>query len=193
MEGALRNPGISFLRNGRVLYFRIMKRPDVNEYPASYQKYMELVKGDNFFDLLDGNTKELAEFFESIDASKQDYRYAKDKWTIKDLLLHVIDTERGFSYRAIVCIRGDDKTPLYPMDENLFAANADTSRRTMRDLLEEFGIVRLGFRKIFENTTGEQQKFLGNGSTGKLSGRALGYIAIGHAKHHMDVVRERYL
>jgi hypothetical protein len=105
----------------------------------------------------------------------------------------MIDTERGFSYRAIMCVRGDEKTPLYPMDENLFAANADTSRRTMRDLLEEFEIVRLGLRKVFEYTTEEQQKKIGNGSTGKISGRAMGYIAIGHVAHHINVVKERYL
>jgi uncharacterized damage-inducible protein DinB len=170
-----------------------MKKPEINEYPSSYHKYVDLVKADNFFELLDGNTKETMRFFNAIDVSKHDYRYAKDKWTIKDLVLHVIDTERGYSYRAIVCVRGDDKTPLYPMDENLFAANADTSRRTMRDLLEEFDVVRSGFRKIFEYTSDEQQRKLGNGSTGKLTGRALGYIAIGHVMHHMNVVKERYL
>jgi uncharacterized damage-inducible protein DinB len=170
-----------------------MKRPDASEYPSSYQKYIDLIKGDNFFELLDNNTKETIKFFNSIDASKHDYRYAKDKWTVKDVLLHMIDTERGFSYRAIMCVRGDEKTPLYPMDENLFAANADTSRRTMRDLLEEFEIVRVGLRKVFEYTTEEQQEKPGNGSTGKISGRAMGYIAIGHAAHHVNVVRERYL
>jgi uncharacterized damage-inducible protein DinB len=170
-----------------------MKKPGINEYPPSYQKYVDLVKGDNFFQLLDDNTKETIRFFNSIDASKHDYRYAKDKWTIKDLLLHVVDTERGYSYRAIVCVRGDEKTPLHPMDENLYAANADTSRRTVRDLLEEFEVVRSGFRKIFEYTTEEEHQRLGNGSTGKLTGRALGYIAIGHVMHHMNVVKERYL
>lgn len=170
-----------------------MKKPGLDEYPSSYQKYMDLVKGDNFYELLDSNTRETIRFFNSIDASKHEYRYAADKWTIKDVLQHVVDTERGFSYRAIVCVRGDDKTPLHPMDENLFAANVDTSRRTIRDLLEEFEIVRIGLRKIFEYTSEQQQKSLGNGATGKLSGRALGYIAIGHVVHHMNVVKERYL
>lgn len=170
-----------------------MKKPAAAEYPSSYQKYVDLVKSENFFELLDNNTKETIRFFNSIDPSKHDYRYAENKWTIKDVLLHIIDTERGFSYRAIVCVRGDDKTPLHPMDENLFAANASTAKRTMRDLLEEFAIVRSSFRKIFEYTSEQQQTFLGNGTTGRITARALAYIGIGHDIHHMNVIKERYL
>ena len=81
-----------------------MQRPNPNEYAPFFQKYLGLVGEGDFFDLIDANTALMVGFFKNIDPSKHDYRYAKGKWTIKDLFLHIIDTERGFSYRAIVCV-----------------------------------------------------------------------------------------
>ncbi|BAV05444.1 DinB superfamily protein [Filimonas lacunae] len=170
-----------------------MQRPDNSEFPEVYSKYIQLVTTTDLLPIWDSYTHVMAEFFASIDEAKHDYRYAPGKWTIKDVLLHLIDTERGYSYRAIVCVRGDSFTPLYPMDEDLFASNTSTAGRTMADLLEEFKIVRAGMKKIFEYATEQQQMFKGNGVNGAITGRALGYIAIGHALHHKNVIEERYL
>ena len=107
--------------------------------------------------------------------------------------MHIIDTERGFSYRTIVCIRQDDKTPLYGMDEDFYANNVNVTDRTIESMLDEFEAVRKAFRILFENCTEEQSKFLGNGIGHKISARALGFISIGHTKHHLNILRERYL
>lgn len=170
-----------------------MNLPTTAEYHPRYQKYMDISNDVNFFELFDKTTEEAISFFRSIDTQKLNYKYAADKWTIKDVLMHIIDTDRGFSYRAIVCIRLDGKTPLYPMDENMYAKNVNVTARDLESLLEEFAIVRKSFRILFENCSEEQSSFLGNGNGHKISARALGYISIGHTKHHLNVIKERYL
>lgn len=170
-----------------------MNRPQSTEYPSHYQKYIELAGDGELLQLWDENTREIADFFSSINLEKQDYRYADGKWTIKDVLMHLTDSERGYSYRAIFCVRGDLQTPLYPMDEDLFAANVNTATRTMQSIVDEFLAVRHSFRKIYEYSSLKEQTQLGNGINGRISARALGYITIGHSIHHMNVVKERYL
>jgi hypothetical protein len=133
------------------------------------------------------------DFFSVISPDKADYKYAPGKWTVKEVFMHKIDTERGFSYRAIVCARLDGKIPLYPMDEDFYAANADVTDRTIESLVEEFLAVRKAFAFIFTTTSQENLKFLGNAVDSKISARALGFIALGHATHHMNVITERYL
>jgi uncharacterized damage-inducible protein DinB len=170
-----------------------MTRPLSNEYAPHYAKYIDLVQNGDFLNLLDENTSKTFDFFKNIDFSKHEYRYAEGKWTIKDVLLHIIDTERGFSYRAIMCVRGDDKTPLFGMDEDLFASNADTNLRTMDNLLEEFLAVRQSFKLIFTTNPIEKFELRGNNTGHKITARALGYLGIGHTKHHVNIVKERYL
>ena len=170
-----------------------MKRPNQVEYNPVYQKYIDLVKEGSFEGLLNANTNKIVDFFKSIDSQKQNFRYEKNKWTIKDVFMHMIDTERGFSYRAIVCVRRDDKTPLYGMDEGFYASNIDVTNRSMENLIEEFLAVRESFGFIFKNAQSENLEFLGNGIGHKTSARALGFIAIGHTIHHIKVIRERYL
>lgn len=170
-----------------------MKFPKETEYHPAYQKYIDLVSEDNFFEQFDQITNETIELLKSIDKDNLNYKYAVDKWTIKEVLMHIIDTERGFSYRTIVCLRNDDKTPLYGMDEDFYAKNVNVTNRDVTSMLEEFEIVRKGFRVLFENCTDEQSAFLGNGVGHKISARALGFISIGHTKHHLNIIRERYL
>lgn len=171
----------------------IMKKPDPTEYKPYFKRYIDLVTEGNFLEELTKNKAETIQFFKSIPANKHDYRYAENKWTVKEVLMHIIDTERGFSFRVLVCARGDDKMPLHPMDEDLYAANVDVSNRSMESLLKEFETVRDGVTFLFENLTEAQSKFFGNNITHPISTRALGYILIGHVKHHNTVIKERYL
>lgn len=170
-----------------------MKFPEKTEYYPGYQKYLDLVEQGNFFEQFDNITKETIEFFNSIDHDKLNYRYAENKWTIKDVFMHIIDTERGFSYRTIVCIRKDAKTPLYGMDEDFYAENVNVDERSLESMIKEFQVVREGFRILFENCDEEQSSFLGNQVTYNISARALGYISIGHTKHHLNIIKKRYL
>ena len=123
----------------------------------------------------------------------QNYRYAADKWTVKEVLMHVIDTERAFAYRAFVCARGDAETRLYGMDENFYNKNTDVTNRTIASLLAEFVAVRNNSVALFENINDAQSRFLGNTMPHKISARALGYLMIGHVAHHIDIIKMRYL
>lgn len=172
-----------------------MQKPLEGEYNPYFKKYIDLVPEGDFLFLLKQNLNEAVSFFESIPFEKHNYQYAVGKWTIKEVLMHIMDTERVMSYRALVSARADKTTILYTMDEDLYAAaaNVNISRRTMEDLLIELKAIRVATEKLYENITENQSKFLASGLTHPISARALGYIMIGHVLHHLNVVKERYL
>lgn len=170
-----------------------MQRPSADEYHENYQKYFDLVPEGAYLDLLAQNSKDTVRFFEAIPRDKLDYKYAPGKWTIKELLMHVIDTERVFSYRALVAARGDSATPHYRMDEELYARHVDVSDRTLQSLIAEFQAVRSSTEKLFENLTEAQSKSRCNVVTHPMTARALGYFIIGHVQHHRKIIEERYL
>ncbi|MEH0154636.1 DinB family protein [Limibacter armeniacum] len=170
-----------------------MNRPKQSEYNPYFQHYINLVDEGPYLDILDLNTELTAQFFREIPADKHDYRYAPGKWTVKEVLMHITDTERVFAYRTLVCARGDNKTPLHSMDEDLYATHAAVSGRTMESLVEEFLVIRKNSAFLFQNLTEDQSKFVGDGVTHPFTARALGYIMIGHINHHINILNERYL
>lgn len=170
-----------------------MERPEASEYHPNYQKYFDLVPDGDYLELLRHNSTDTVTFFESIPAEKHDYRYAAGKWSIKELLMHIIDTERVFAYRALAAARGDNETLVYRMDEELYARNVDVSGRALASLLAEFKAVRAATSYLFENMTDAQSKRLCNVVTHPMTARAIGYFAIGHVQHHVGIVKERYL
>lgn len=169
-----------------------MQRPSADEYHENYQKYFDLVPEGSYLELLGQNSKETVRFFEAIPPEKLDYKYAPGKWTIKELLMHLIDTERVFSYRALVAARGDAAPPHYRMDEELYARNVDVSQRTLPSLISEFQAVRSSTEKLFENVTDAQSRLTCNIVTHPMTARALGYFMIGHVLHHRKIIEERY-
>jgi uncharacterized damage-inducible protein DinB len=169
-----------------------MQRPEANEYHPNYQKYFELTPNGRYLDMLEQNTIETVGFFDTIPSEKYDYRYAEGKWTIKEVLMHIIDTERVFACRALFAARGD-AAPVYRMDEELYAGNVDVSSRTMGNLIAEFESVRSATDFLFANMTDEQSKRFCNVVTHPMSARAIGYFMIGHVLHHIGVVSARYL
>lgn len=170
-----------------------MTKPQPSEYNSYFGRYIQLVPEGNFLQLLSDNLQLVKSFFSSIKKDKQDYRYQPDKWTIKQILLHIIDTERVMSYRALTISRGDAQVVFPSMDENLFAENAIVGNRSMENLLEEFSAVRRASNFLFENMSDEQSLYTGTVMKEKTTARALGYIIVGHAMHHIDVIKERYL
>lgn len=170
-----------------------MQKPSPAEYASGYQKYFDLVPDGDYLDLLRQNSLDIVNFFESIPAAKPDYRYAPGKWTIKELLMHVIDTERVFAYRGLAAARGDSATPHYRMDEELYARNVNVTHRTLPDLISEFRVVRAATEKLFENVTDSQSQQRCNIVTHPMTVRAIGYFLIGHVLHHVNIVKERYL
>lgn len=169
-----------------------MQKPLAGEYAAGYQQYFDLVPQGDYSSLLKQNTIETSKYFESIPEDKLGYRYAADKWTIKEVFMHIIDTERVFSYRGLVAARGD-QSPHYRMDEQLYAGNVDVSRRSRQSLLAEFAAVRASTQLLYENLSDDQSKLPCNIVPHPMTARAIGYFLIGHVKHHLNIIEQRYL
>ncbi len=170
-----------------------MKKPFPGEYNPYFDRYISLVPDGDFNALLNENTATAISFFESIPAEKHDYRYANNKWSIRETLMHIIDTERVMSYRALVAIRKDAGAVLSNMDENHYAANADVTGRSLASLVGEFAAVRSATTALYEHITEERSTFKIMGPTHPFTASALGYIMIGHVIHHFNIVTERYL
>ena len=170
-----------------------MQRPTTDEYAPGYQQYFDLVPEGDYLRLLGENLANTINQFEGIASEKLDYRYAEGKWTIKQVFMHIIDTERVFCYRAFVAARGDVETPQYRMDEELYAGNVDVSERTLQSLISEFKAVRASTETLFENLTEAQSKSRCNIVTHPMTARAIGYFIIGHIHHHLNVIDQRYL
>jgi hypothetical protein len=168
-----------------------MQRPTSAEYAPYAQLYMDEVPDGDFHQLLKENTSDILKFFGKLPPQKHSYAYAEDKWTVKQVVQHIIDTERVFSFRALVVSRGD-LAQLPAFDEDDYAAKADTSDRSMQSLLEEFAAVRQSTALLFAHMTNADSAFLGNGPTHPVTARALGFMLIGHARHHIQVVADRY-
>lgn len=169
-----------------------MDKPKANEYHPNYQKYFDLVPSGNYLDLLRRNETESVSFFQSVAAEHHDYRYEEGKWSIKEVLMHIIDTERVFACRALAAARGDE-TPFYRMDEELYARHVDVSNRTMADLASEFTSVRRASEYLFEHISDEQSKRWCNIVPHPMTTRAIGYFLVGHVQHHIGIVKDRYL
>jgi uncharacterized damage-inducible protein DinB len=172
-----------------------MKITDIHEGEyAPYQKgYMSLVSPEwPLVEELEVSVNNFVHFVREIPMDKFDYRYAPGKWTIKDIIQHLIDSERIFAYRALRFSRGDT-TALPGFDENLFAKNARGNERHLTALLNELSLVRHTTIALFKSLNDEELKRTGQASGYTISVRALGFAIIGHQNHHQKVFEERYL
>jgi uncharacterized damage-inducible protein DinB len=162
------------------------------EFAPAYAPYIEKVGDVNLVEELEISVHRLIRFIQEIPMDKFDYRYAEGKWTIKDILLHLIDAERIFSYRALRFAR-NDKAPLASFDENEYVIEANAGKRSIQDLLTELAMVRQATLSLFKNFTEEELFRIGTASGKTMSVRALGMVIIGHQNHHQKVFIERYL
>ncbi|HLY71192.1 MAG TPA: DinB family protein [Puia sp.] len=157
-----------------------------------YSAYIALVKEDNLSKALKKNTAQVKKLLKKIRTKKVDYAYAEKKWTIKEILQHLIDAERVFAYRAITFAR-KDTTPLPSFDEKNWAENAKVKKRKWKDLVDEFKTVRKATEKLFRSFDDEQLLSKGTASDNTINVVALGFICAGHAAHHVKVIKQRYL
>ena len=162
------------------------------EYSAFYSTYISALEDLSLMEGLEQGLNQMVSFISNIPSEKLEYRYAEGKWTIKDLLLHLIDAERIFAYRALRIGRGD-KTPLAGFEENGYVINANANSRSVKSLLNEFQLVRKSTLEMFENFSEEQLAYLGTSSENVISVRPIGFIISGHQNHHLKVILERYL
>jgi len=164
----------------------------IREYAPYYAGYIQVLENVQLIEELEICVHEFIRFVQNIPMDKFDYRYAEGKWTIKDIIQHLIDSERVFSYRALRISR-NDKTPLPGFEENDYVDNTDANNRGIQDLLTEMAVVRQSTLSLFKSFSQEQLTRIGIASEKEVSVRAIGFIIIGHQKHHMKVFRERYL
>jgi hypothetical protein len=162
------------------------------EYNPYYKQYIDKTSDLDIVNGLKQNLMSVVEFFESISQEKHLYAYAENKWSILDILLHIIDTERIFSYRALRIIR-KDKTPMVGFDQDEFVISGNANNRSMDSLIEEYKSVRNSTITLYSNLRSESLKLIGKASGSNISARAIGYIIIGHENHHISIIRERYL
>lgn len=169
-----------------------MKNLEINEFSPYYENYIKLVPGTDINKELIRQKEELLHFYKSIPVFKQEYKYSEGKWTIKDIILHLIDAERIFAYRALRISRSDT-TPLPGFDENDYVGMANANDREFESLLSEFETVREATISLFASFTDLDLLRLGTASNASVSVRAIGYIILGHELHHKNVILERYL
>ena len=167
---------------------------DLNEteYIPYFKGYIDNAKGFKLLPGLQSSYNEAIDFYLSIDANKLSYRYAEGKWTIKEIICHLIDTERIFCYRALRFAR-QDKTVLSGFDENDYVEYSKADNRSIKDLLEEYQSVRGATISLFKSFDDETLLSKGLAGTGQVSVRALGFLIVGHEKHHIRIIKERYL
>ncbi|MGH9801725.1 MAG: DinB family protein [Blastocatellia bacterium] len=169
-----------------------MTKPQETEYAAYYGKYISLVPDGDIVGTLTKQLSQTLSAWQAVPADKAEHRYAPGKWSTKEMMAHVIDTERIMAYRALRIARGD-KTALPGFEQDDFVANTDWSARTIADLADEFEAVRKSSLQLFRNFTDTAWKQVGTASENPISARALAYIIAGHELYHMDILRERYL
>lgn len=169
-----------------------MARPQPGDHAPYFSKYIELISGDRIQEAFAEQQLQLPSILNAFPDAKADYAYAEGKWTVKELLQHVIDTERIFAHRALWIARRAE-APLPGFDENAFAQHADVSNRSLQDLKNEFVAVRSSTQFLFDSFTEADLQQRGISNTKEITVNAIGFIALGHLVHHYTILKERYL
>jgi hypothetical protein len=169
-----------------------MARPSPTDYPEYFAKYVQQVSEDELIPAMRASLQEIVSFLDSIPATKAEYRYAEGKWTVKEVLQHLIDAERIFAYRAL-CFARKEKQSLPGFDENEYAQNSDLSARSLKDLKEELLAVRETVYMLFRGFSAEMIKNQGIANNKPFTVNSMGYIIMGHVRHHFNILKERYL
>ena len=164
------------------------------EYAPYFERYMQLttLKDKTIIQNLESAQDEFERVLRNLPDTKHSYSYASGKWTLKELIQHVIDTERVFCYRALSFAR-NDQTSLPGFDQDVFVDNDTANERDYYDLLDEMKVLRKSSIQLFKSFSKEALLRIGVASDNKMSVRALGYLFSGHQIHHINIVKERYL
>ena len=163
-----------------------------NEYAPFFETYVKLARDKNLTTDFITQMDSCLAFFKTIPVDKLDYRYQPEKWSIKDIILHLTDCERIFQYRALRISR-NDKTPLPGFEENDYAIEANATNRTLESLLNEYSSVRKATASLFNSFSDEQLQKIGTASEKEITVRAIGIIIMGHELHHINIIKDLYL
>jgi uncharacterized damage-inducible protein DinB len=170
----------------------MIPRPDASEHLPYYGKYIDRVPDGDLLQTLRAQLDDTLSLVRGLDEAQGGHAYAPGKWSIRGVLNHVVDAERIFAYRALRIARGDG-TPLESFDENAYADQANADARTLADLADEMEHVRRSTLSLLGSLDDEALARRGTASGGVVSVRALAWIIAGHERHHVALLRERYL
>lgn len=167
--------------------------PSKNEYPIYAEMYMKLVKKDgSLIEQLKLSLERTKALFNNLTNEELEYRYEKNKWSIKEVLVHIIDDERIYGYRSLSFAR-NDKTNLPGFEQEDYNMNSDTSERTIENILEEYEALRMSTIALFNGLSDRSLKRMGIANGNQASARALGYHILGHDLHHIKIIEDLYL
>lgn len=167
-------------------------RPGPDEYAPSFADYVgRIAEDEDILAVLESQRDSVMDRLRRIPESRGNYRYAPGKWSIKEVVGHLSDTERVFAYRALRIGRGD-ATPLTSFDDQAYVDELHASNRTLFDLLEEWGDVRRASIALFRNFPAQAWQRRGIASGQPTSVRALGFVIAGHVRHHLETLESRY-
>ncbi len=169
-----------------------MKRPDAKDYSEYYHNYVQHVPEGDILDILDKQADLLGRFFAGVNEEKSLYRYEEGKWSIREVVGHLLDVERIFSYRAFRFSRGD-QTELPGFDENSYVPKGNYDQHDITELVEEFYLLRKATVSMFRGFDKKMWELSGKANGAAMSVRAVAWILAGHLIHHMKVIQSRYL
>lgn len=169
-----------------------MERPLANEYAAFYKGYIDQVPNEDIMAFLHTQKEKFVDFLKSLEGKDLSYRYAEGKWSVAEVVGHVLDTERVMAYRILRFSR-NDKTPIPGFEQDDYVKNAHFNARSLASLVEEFESMRDSNLQLIKPLTEEQSMRTGEANGLILSVRALVYIIAGHLEHHWSLLRSKYL
>ncbi|HEV8657062.1 MAG TPA: DinB family protein [Thermoanaerobaculia bacterium] len=167
------------------------RRPDSSEHAPYFSRYIDLVPETDIIGALESQAAETQKLLAKVDESRGGYRYEPDKWSIRQVVGHIEDSERVFAYRALSFARGE-KQPLPGFDQNEWMQTAAFDSSTLRQRVESLGLVRRSTIALFRSLDDEAWERSGIANNASITVRALAYTALGHERHHLRVLRERY-
>ena len=167
-------------------------RPGASEYASYYETYVSKVPETDLLAALDAQTEETLALVRGLSDDVAGYRYEPGKWSVAELIGHVVDGERVFAYRLLTFARGD-ATSLPGFDQDVFMSGADFGSYTLAELADEYEHVRRATASLLRHLPAEAWSRTGVASDAEVSVRGLAYIILGHERHHLGILRERYL
>lgn len=170
----------------------MLQRPSQDEYSSYYTGYISLVPDGDYAAILDEQEKALLALFSPLTEEQLRSRYEPGKWSLKEVLAHITDTERVMCYRMLRIARGD-KTDLPGFDQDIFIANTNFDHVDKLDLVKDFQAVRKATRTLLLSISDEAWTRTGTANTFAISARAIAYVIAGHAQHHLNIAEEKYL
>lgn len=169
-----------------------MKKNQITIYPGYFTHYLSLIEENELLPAMERSLPDAGQFLASIPEEKMEFAYAAEKWNIKKLLMHLIDSERIFAYRAL-CIARGEKTKLPGFDEHDYAAASVENHLTGKEIIAQYLLNRENTLLLFKSFSPHVYKNIGNASGFDIELGALGYGILGHEKHHFNILQERYL